>query len=112
MGGDTYLSPRVKGPDALGGLGLFSTDTHSLHCLYVDQRAFERIDRGTLRLVPQRMPLEPVIVRTVVQIALRLIEFRRTHHLIGSNILRRWCHNEAVPVVVCILMITAYVIFD
>ena len=106
MGGDANLCPRVKGPDALGGLGLLPTDTHSLHRLDVDQRALEGVNGGALRLVPQRMPLEPVVVRTVVQVAFRLVQFRWTHHhrILIAHILRRRCHYQAVPIVVCILV--------
>ena len=44
-----------------------------MHCLDVEQVAFKGVDGGTLRLITQRVPLEPVVVRTIVQITLGLV---------------------------------------
>ena len=44
-----------------------------MHCLDVEQATFKCVYGGALRLIPQRVSLEPVVVRTIIQITLGLV---------------------------------------
>lgn len=73
LGRGADLGARVKGIRTRSGLRLLPADAHSMHCLDVEQVAFKCVYGGTLRLIPQRVSLEPVVVRTIIQITLGLV---------------------------------------
>lgn len=64
------LEPRIlEGVGSRSRLRLFSTNgAHHVHRIDIDKRALQASHGWTLGLVTQRMPLESVVVRAVVQI--------------------------------------------
>ena len=71
LGRGANLGARLEGISTGSGLRLLPADAHSMHSLDVEQVALECVvDGGTLRLIPQRVPLEPVVVRAIIQITL------------------------------------------
>lgn len=73
LGRGADLGARIKGICTGSSLRLLPAYIHSMHCLDVEQVAFKGVYGGTLRLITQRVPLEPVVVRTIVQITLGLV---------------------------------------
>ena len=73
LGRGADFGARIKGIWTRSGLRLLPSDAHSMHCLDVEQAAFKCVYGGTLRLIPHRVSLEPVVVRTIIQITLGLV---------------------------------------
>ena len=96
---NTDLCSRIEGAGTRSSLRLLAAHaTHSMHSLEIHQGAFQGVDGGTLRLISQRMPLEPIIVRAIVQIPLRLIQFGRPY-IVHYVLSVRWGHDYAISIV-------------
>jgi len=63
----------IEGSSSRRSLRLLTSNTIDIHSFYIDQSAFNSSHGRTLRLVADGVPLETIVVRAIVEIALRLV---------------------------------------